>query len=191
MIEDERERSAIRLLAMRLTLLVVVALLTGCKDKDKDKGAGENPAPAPVAKDTAGGQPAPAASCAEQTAELRSWLTSLFDPAQAVTAPWPTGDATFDAELSTLRDKVRESAKPADPAASAAPLAEGTVAGRLESELAACPQALDQLKQVADAAPDQARTTLTGLADAIAACECRASIPRVKALLYLGQRGAE
>jgi hypothetical protein len=169
---------------MKIGLVIVVALLAGCKDKDKQS-------PAPVVKDIAGGDPAPAARCAEQVAELRTWLTSLMDPAQTVTAPWPTGDATFDAELPALRDKFRELAKPADPAARAEPLAEGITPGRLESELAACPQALGQLTKVGEADPEQVPATWAGLADAIAACECRASIPRVKALLYLSQRGPD
>ena len=171
--------------------LLTLGLLFACKDK---------PAPAPAASSTPSGPStvagnaagsAPASECATRVAELRGFLTSVFDPAQHVAAPWPTGDATFDAELPKLREDVRAAATPRDPAQPVKPLTPGVTPGRLDTELASCAPAVDQLKKVADAAPDQRVTTFVGLADAIGRCDCKTDIPRVKALVYLAQRGPD
>lgn len=124
-------------------------------------------------------------SCAARAAELRTYLRAVLDPASTVAAPWPTGDAAFDAELPAMRERVRAQAKPADPAQRQAPLTQGVEPGRLEAELASCPGATAQLEKVGEVAPAQRSETFVGLADVIAACDCKASIPRVKALVYL------
>jgi hypothetical protein len=133
----------------------------------------------------------PASACAAQTAELRTFLGAVFDPAQKVAAPWPTGDAAFDAELPRLRDQVRELAKPANPSKRVGRLTTGVKPGRLDEEIASCAPAVAQIKKVSEASPDQARATFVALADAIAACDCKPSIRRVKVLVYLMQRGPD
>lgn len=160
-----------------LWVLAVAALVAGCKDKDKSTSATKAEATKP-------------ASCADQTTTLKPWLEGLYG-GKPTTAPWPTGDGAFDAELQKLRDEVRELRKAADPGAPAAPLAPGMTRGRLDKELESCAPATAQLQKISEAPPDQVAATWVGLADAIAACDCKPSIPRVKALLYLAQRGPD
>jgi hypothetical protein len=164
---------------MKRMLIVIVAmgLLGACKEKDKAK---DNSEPAP--KSVAG--------CKEQTAELKIWIQGLVD-GKPTTAPWPTGDAAFDAEVPNLRDETRELYKPADPAAKREPLASGVQPGRLDKELADCGPATAQITKIGEAAPTDRAAAWDNLADAIGACDCKPSIPRVKALLYLMHRGAD
>lgn len=156
-------------------IIAAVALASACKGKGKD---------------AADPNPPPAASCATQTAELKPWIEGLVG-GKPTTAPWPTGDQAFDAELPALRDEARALRKPADPAAPVAPLVSGVTPGRLDAELATCDAAKAQVQKISAAPPDQATASWAGLADAIAACDCKPSIPRVKALLYLAQRGPD
>ncbi|MBS1118827.1 MAG: hypothetical protein H6Q90_1055 [Deltaproteobacteria bacterium] len=161
---------------MTRALLIVLFVAAACSSQKSD-----------TAPPTAN----PPSACAGQASELRSYLTRVLDPAQQVAAPWPTGDAEFDAELPKLRDTARELAKPADPSKPVAKLTEGVKPGRLEAELASCPAATAQLGKVSEASPDRRAATFVELADAIATCDCRPSIPRVKALVYLMQRGPD
>lgn len=156
--------------AMAVAALVVVA--GGCKKEKADA--------------TPGGSP----ECASKAAELRSYLAAVFDPAQKPAPPWPTGDAALDAEIEAARARVREAAKPADPAAPAARLTPG-VNDPLLGDLADCPPARAQLQKVGAAPPAERSAAMVAIADAVASCNCTLSIPRLKAALYLGQRGPD
>ena len=187
---------------MKPLIISLVVLGLGC-----GRGRDEAPSPPPEAPasepgpsadstDTAGadkpgaGAPA-AASCADRAAELETWLTAVFDPAQEVAPPWPSGDATTDAEVDKLRAEARALARPRDPAAKAEPLTAGVTPGRLEQELASCPQARAQLGAVGTTPPAERRAAMVAIADGIAACDCKVNLPLVKALLYLGERGPD
>ena len=112
----------------------------------------------------------------------------MLDPAQKVAAPWPTGDPGFDAELDKWRAELRENMS-ADSSKQAKPLGTGPKRGRIDDELAPCPQATEQLKAIGTA--DDKQAAWLGLANAIAACDCRANIAFVKAWLYVLQRGPD
>jgi hypothetical protein len=169
-----------------LPILVLVLMACNAKESAPDK------APAPAASTPAApAQPATAATCAAQVDDLRAFLTSVFDPAQQVPAPWPTGDAARDARIEQLRADARAAARPADPTAPQQRLTAGVTSGALEGELGRCQPARDQLVKVGEAAPDQARATMVGIADAILACDCQVGLPLVRALLYLLQRGPD
>lgn len=183
-----------------IRILILVVMLAGaCNDKENNARPAAAPVtggavattPPPAPPNLASGAFAPASPCATQTVELRAFLTAVFDPAQKVAAPWPTGDAAFDAELPKLRDVVREQAKPADPAIRHKPLSADITPGRLDEELASCLAATEQIKKVGEAKPDQRIATYVALADAIASCGCKPSIPRVRALVYLIYRGPD
>jgi hypothetical protein len=155
----------------RLLGLLVLVLLVGC---EKEKGSGSAPSP----------------ECKQKASELRAYLTAVFDPAQKPAPPWPTGDATLDNEIDAARAKVRALMKPADPAAPAALLTPG-IKDSLTGYLADCPAAKAQLDKVAAAAPADRVATMIAMADAVESCNCKVSIPRIKAALYLGQRGPD
>jgi hypothetical protein len=188
---------------MRMTLVATAVLLTvsllGCKDRNPAptpaaaKPTDPTPVTPPPATPPASATPAsaPAVDCKTQAAELRAFITAVIDPGQKVAAPWPTGDAEFDRDLDALRAAVREQLKPEDPAARAPKLTPGITPGRLEKELGPCPEATAQLIRVGEVALERRAETYIALADAIAACDCAAKIPRVKALIYLGNRGPD
>lgn len=156
----------------RALLVAVLFSVTGCK-KQGTAGTG-----------------APSPECKQEAAGLRTYLTAVFDPAQKPAPPWPTGDAELDKEIDAARAKVRALMKPADPAAPAAPLTPG-VKDPLTGHLAECPAAAAQLQEVGQVAPAQRTAAMIAIADAIESCDCKVSIPRVKAALYLGQRGPD
>lgn len=159
-----------------LTRMAVAVVVLGCKNEP----AKQTPTPAPKV----------ATSCPQQTEELKTWLQGLFD-GKPTTAPWPTGDAAFDAELTKWRDRVREASKPMDPSQPRPQLEEGRRPGLLEQDLAGCEPAKAQLAKVAEAAPAEQAAAWIGLADAIAACDCKPNIAHVKASLYVMQRGPD
>jgi hypothetical protein len=141
-------------------------------------------------KEKAGGAATPSPECKEKSSELRAYLTEVFDPSKKPAPPWPTGDAALDKDIDAARAKVRELMKPADPAAPAAPLTAG-VKDSLSGNLETCPAVVAQLEKVAAAAPADRVATMIAVADAVERCDCEVSIPRIKAALYLGQRGPD
>lgn len=155
----------------RVLGLLVLLTLVGC---DKEKGGAAGPSP----------------ECKQKSGELRAYLTAVFDPAQKPAPPWPSGDAMLDKEIDAARAKVRALMKPADPAAPAAPLTSG-VQDPLTGHLAECPAVAAQFQEVASAAPAARTAKMIAMADAVESCNCKLSIPRLKAALYLGQRGPD
>ncbi len=127
-------------------------------------------------------------ACATQAAELKTWITSLIDPDQKVSAPWSGTDAGFGADFESWRAGMRE-AQNSDPAKPAKPLAGMPRRGRLEDELATCPQATEQLKAIGLA--DDKAAAWVAMADSIRACECKTNIAFVKAWLYVFHRPRE
>jgi hypothetical protein len=122
-------------------------------------------------------------SCTTEATRLKTWITSVMNKSQRVAAPWPTGDAAFDAELAKL-----SAGAPKPDAPNLAWLQR--VETRLDSELASCPQwATEREKAENVTKREDYRDPWPALADAIAACECKPSIVHVKALLYLRMRG--
>ncbi len=130
--------------------------------------------------------------CKAQAAELRAFLTELTDEGKPMAPPsWTTGDADFDARLEKRRAEIREAMKPIESHQIAEKLATGIKPGLLEEELAGCPQAIEQLHVIGKAAPSERRARFIGLADAIAACNCKVELARIKPLLYAMQRGPD
>lgn len=152
--------------------IVVLMAVVGCKKDKADSAASPSP------------------ECKQKASELRAYLTEVFDPGKRPAPPWPTGDAPLDKDIDAARAKVREAMKPADPAAPAAPLTAG-VKESLSGHLETCPAVMAQLEKVAAAAPADRVATMVAVADAVERCDCEVSIPRVKAALYLGQRGPD
>ncbi|MBA3503624.1 MAG: hypothetical protein M4D80_18975 [Myxococcota bacterium] len=172
----------------RLTILVaVLALAGGCKKTQSGErvatpaettGGGDSAA---VASDA--GTVAVGAACATEATQLKTWIMSVMDKSQPVAAPWPTGDAAFDAELAKLSAGAPKSNAP-----NLAWLQK--VETRLESELASCPQWATERARIENVTKrEDVREPWPALAEAIAACECKPSIVHVKALLYLRIRG--
>ena len=181
-------------------LVVVLALASGCKTTKSGEHA---PRPATASSGTGGttggsdtGSTAAASdagtvasigsavgACATEATRLKTWIMSVMDKSQRVAAPWPTGDAAFDAELAKLSAGA--------PKPDAPHLAfEARVETRLDSELASCPQWAAERKKAENVTKrEDLREPWPALADAIAACECKPSIVHVKALLYLRVRG--
>ena len=129
--------------------------------------------------------------CRAKAAELRAFLTAVFDPAQTVAPPWPTGDDKLDADIDTMRARVRTWMKPRDPADMAPDPGREPEPDRLELALADCPPARGYLAKVGAAHAAQRAATLIDIARPIEACHCEVDIGWVKALLYMGQRGPD
>jgi hypothetical protein len=111
----------------QLAVLVVFALGGGCKTT---QGGERAPTPGSAGSGTEGA--ASDTACATETSQLRTWIASVMAKSQRVVAPWPTGDAAFDAELAKLSAGAP---KPGAPRLAF----EQTVEIRLDSELASCP----------------------------------------------------
>lgn len=136
------------------------------------------------------GETKQAPACPQQSAELKTWLQGLY-AGEPTAPPWPTGDAAFDAELDAWRQRVRDTNKPIDLTGPRPLLEEGRKPGLLERELAGCDPAKAQITKVNEAAPADQPAAWIGLADAIAACNCKPNIAHVKSVLYVMQRGPD
>jgi hypothetical protein len=186
---------------LRLRLLVLSACVSasGCGDKS-DETKQKPPAPAEstsvqAANDTASAanrEPAAATatpSCKEQAAELRAFLTEVFDENSRVEAPWPTGDPELDAQIEQARAKARELMNPADLSEKAIPLAPGIDDSADKAMYRDCPEGLAALRAVTTAPADKRVEAFIKIADGVEACGCKVNIPWLKAAYYLLQRG--
>jgi hypothetical protein len=156
----------------RVVGLLVLVAVVGC---DKEKAGGSVISP----------------ECKQKASELRAYLTAVFDPAQKPAPPWPTGDAMLDKEFDAARAKVRALMKPVDPAAPMPKLTPGLPERPEAGHFAECPAAAAQFREVAEVAPAERTKSMIAIADAVESCNCKVSIPRIKAALYLGQRGPD
>jgi hypothetical protein len=129
--------------------------------------------------------------CGERAAELKLYLTQVFDPNAKPKPPWPIGDPELDKQLDARRDDLRK-LQAETPADKARPLASGLKRGPMDETLDGCPQARDAVAHIADfPEPDHLTKAANAIGDGVAACGCTVNIPLLRAGFYLMARGPD
>jgi hypothetical protein len=131
-----------------------------------------------------------AAPCATRAAELRSYVTAIFDSTAKPRPPWPTGNADTDAIVDKARAELRAVTRETS-ADKARPLVAAT-RGPVDDTLAGCPQASDAYASLGSReGSDRFASYAIAIGDGVEACSCHVDIPLVESALYLLVRGPD